>query len=74
MTMQCQMLVMKQHVETMLEKLNHMYTLSCAELRGMYKAFMAIAHDVAADWRLRNMPLFHTQDKALVLNTTHVHL
>ena len=66
--MQCQMLVMKQAVETLpLEKLNHMYTLSCTELRGIYKAFRAIAHDVAADWQLRNMPLIHTEDKALVL-------
>ena len=61
------MLVMKQAIETIpFEKLNHMYTLSCTELWGMYKAFMAIAHDGATDWQWRNMPLFHTQDKALV--------
>jgi hypothetical protein len=71
MTMQCQMSVMKQAVETVpFEKLNLMYgTLSYAELRGMYKAFMAIAHDTAAYWQLGNMPLFHTQEKVLVLNT-----
>ncbi len=51
-----------------------MYTLSHAELQGICKALRAIAHDVAADWQLRNLPLFHTQHKALVLNTTHVHL
>lgn len=63
MTMQCQRVV-----ETMpFEKLHHMYTLSCTELRGIYKAFRAIAHDVAADWQLRNTPLIHTEDKALVL-------
>ena len=75
MTMQCQMLVMKQAVETMpFEKPNHIIHCHVLSFKAYTGPSGLLQRAVAAVWQLRNMPPFHTGNKALVLNTTHVHL